>query len=70
VRPVAGTAQGRLEALLALVDGHRTLDEIAREMKRRYPADFKSPAKALAYATTILADLADQDAIPSIERTE
>jgi protein arginine N-methyltransferase 1 len=60
--PTVGTAQRQLSALLSLVDGARPIDEIARRLRAAHGVEFPEQSDALAYATTVLANLADDDA--------
>lgn len=59
--PVPGAAQARLQTLLSLVDGRRSLDELASRLLESYPHDFASHRRALAFVTETLATLADAD---------
>jgi hypothetical protein len=51
-----------LSTLLSLVDGERPIDEIARQLRAAHPSEYRQHADALAYATTVLANLSDDDA--------
>jgi protein arginine N-methyltransferase 1 len=60
--PTVGAAQTQLSTLLSLVDGERPIDEIARQLRAAHPSEYRQHADALAYATTVLANLSDDDA--------
>ncbi len=51
-----------LSELMALVDGHRTLQDIAREIRSRQPARFSSEAAALAWVSSTLSTVTDRSA--------
>lgn len=66
--PSANDAQARLERLLTLVDGRRSLDVIASEMRAAFPARFETHAAARTFVSATLGSLADEDADRRVPR--
>lgn len=60
--PIAGAAQERLERLLSLVDGRRSAEAIAAELRSAFPQHFTTANAALAFTSATLGALADAEA--------